>query len=145
MDQPIERLQIAIETLKRNIDSDIEKLGGSTITKSQLFLLYAINKAGKIRLTKLAELLDVKPSAITVMIDRLEKPGFVKRINDPSDRRSILVELTPLGKKELTTVLENRHKIFHAYISKLSKQEVIILTKLIEKMVNLPKDEPLDQ
>lgn len=33
--------------------------------------------------------------AITAVVDRLEKAGFVKRTRDPDDRRKVIVELVP--------------------------------------------------
>jgi hypothetical protein len=33
--------------------------------------------------------------AITAVIDRLEKAGYVKRTRDPDDRRRVIIELVP--------------------------------------------------
>ena len=79
MDSLVNRFQIAIQLLKRNMESDVQNKE-SPITKPQTFLLYALNKFGKCKLSQLAEMMEVKPSAITVMIDRLEKAGYVKTV-----------------------------------------------------------------
>ncbi|MEP7288745.1 MAG: MarR family transcriptional regulator [Chloroflexota bacterium] len=44
---------------------------------------------------QLAELTGLTTGAITGMIDRLEKSGFVRRENDPNDGRRVLVRLSP--------------------------------------------------
>ena len=36
-------------------------------------------------------------AATTTLIDRLEEQGFVRRVADPTDRRRVLVEMTPEG------------------------------------------------
>ena len=36
-------------------------------------------------------------AATTTLIDRLEAKGYVRRVLDPSDRRRVLVEMTPEG------------------------------------------------
>jgi hypothetical protein len=42
---------------------------------------------------RLAEAMAItKGGAITAMVDRLEKAGYVRRTSDPSDRRKVLVE-----------------------------------------------------
>ena len=41
----------------------------------------------------------VTTGAMTNRVDRLEARGYVKRIADPSDRRVVLVRLTPEGKE----------------------------------------------
>lgn len=42
----------------------------------------------------------VKPSAITVMIDRLIDQELVERYHDKDDRRVVIIELTKRGKLE---------------------------------------------
>ena len=44
--------------------------------------------------------------AVTNRIDRVEKQGLVKRRHDPEDRRSVFVELTPVGKKLADKAIE---------------------------------------
>ncbi|WP_062355263.1 MarR family winged helix-turn-helix transcriptional regulator [Bacillus kwashiorkori] len=133
MEEIIQRLQLAVEKLKRSIATDLQKV---SITTPQLLMLHLIDKAEKSKLTDLAEKMAVKPSAITVMIDRLEKPGFVKRTHDPDDRRSIIVQLTPLGKEMLTIAIEERNAIIKTYLALLEPEEILQLTDIIEKVVN---------
>jgi DNA-binding MarR family transcriptional regulator len=40
-------------------------------------------------------------AATTTLIDRLEQRGFVRRVADPSDRRRVLVEMTPDGAQQV--------------------------------------------
>ncbi len=44
---------------------------------------------------KLAECTGLTTGGVTVMLDRLEKAGFVKRERNPNDRRSVLVHVNP--------------------------------------------------
>jgi DNA-binding MarR family transcriptional regulator len=44
---------------------------------------------------RLAELTGLSSGAITGVLDRLERAGFVEREGDPDDRRRTLVRLTP--------------------------------------------------
>jgi len=43
---------------------------------------------------------------MTALLDRLERVGYARRIPHPSDRRSILVELTDAGRTEVGTLFE---------------------------------------
>ena len=45
--------------------------------------------------TRLAELSDLTSGAVTGVLDRLERAGFVRREFDPSDRRRLLVRVDP--------------------------------------------------
>ncbi|HXD29279.1 MAG TPA: MarR family transcriptional regulator [Arthrobacter sp.] len=46
---------------------------------------------------ELAEFLSLDPSQIVALVDALEKGGHVRRVPDPSDRRSKLIDSTPEG------------------------------------------------
>jgi DNA-binding MarR family transcriptional regulator len=50
-----------------------------------------------VRMHDLAEDLGVTPRNITTIVDGLEREGLLARRPDPSDRRAIWLELTPLG------------------------------------------------
>lgn len=135
MDSLVNRFQIAIQLLKRNIESDVQNKVESPITRPQTFMLYALNKFGQCKLSQLAEMMEVKPSAITVMIDRLEGAGYVKRTHGTVDRRSVLVEMTPLGKEVLEKAIQERNRILETYLSRLEQEEIRLVTELLEKMV----------
>jgi len=40
-------------------------------------------------------------AATTTLIDRLESKGFARRVADPTDRRRVLVEMTPEGVRQV--------------------------------------------
>ena len=48
---------------------------------------------------ELSEVLVVDRSNVTGLLDRMEKAGWVKREDDPEDRRIYRVSLTPAGRK----------------------------------------------
>lgn len=50
-----------------------------------------IDADGPLTAGALADALAMKPSAVTALVDRLERAGFVTRHPDPQDRRRVLV------------------------------------------------------
>jgi DNA-binding MarR family transcriptional regulator len=54
-----------------------------------------LDREGRVTAGRLAEATGLTSGAITSVIDRLERAGFARRVNDPADRRRVLVELTP--------------------------------------------------
>lgn len=48
----------------------------------------------------------VTSGAMTTRLDRLERAGLVERRPDPSDRRAILVRLTPAGEEQAVRALD---------------------------------------
>lgn len=47
---------------------------------------------------QLSERSGLSPAAMTSLIDRLERKGYVRRVRDASDRRRVFVELTDLAR-----------------------------------------------
>jgi len=70
---------------------------------------------------KLAEHTRLSSGGVTVMLDRLEKAGYVKRAPNPEDRRSILVSVNP---KKL--------KKFQAYYDRITEQTVAVFEETPE-------------
>jgi DNA-binding MarR family transcriptional regulator len=54
-----------------------------------------LDREGRVTAGRLAEATGLTSGAITTVIDRLERAGFARRVQDPADRRRVLVELTP--------------------------------------------------
>ncbi|MFC0212197.1 MarR family winged helix-turn-helix transcriptional regulator [Paenibacillus chartarius] len=135
MDTLTPRFHSAFQELRRGVETEMFKKMESTITAPQMYTLYYISTREQCRLSELAEKLEVKPSAVTVMIDRLEKAGFVTRVDDPADRRAILVKITDPGKEVMDRAIEVRNHIVGSYLSRLKPEEAELITTLLEKMV----------
>lgn len=73
-------------------------LGSVGLSMAKHSALTELAKAGNpLTLSELAARLSCVRSNITQLVDRLETDGLVRRVDVPSDRRSVLAELTPLG------------------------------------------------
>lgn len=70
------------------------------IEASELAALEHLQAAGPMTLGRLGERLSMSPGAVTALVDRLEKKGYVERIPNTEDRRSALVRETEAGLKE---------------------------------------------
>ena len=74
----------------------------------------------------------VKPSAITVMIDRLIDQELVERYHDKDDRRVVIIELTK-RKSRVEEAMTARNEHIAKYFSHLELQERDLL-RLFEKL-----------
>ena len=80
-----------------------------------------IYRFGAMPAGRLAELTGLTTGAVTGIIDRLEKAGYVRRANDPKDRRRTIVEPTRNKKLErkleiiFTPLGERMHKLMSSY------------------------------
>lgn len=93
-DKPFQNLRIGPAASTRSIlfhQAVADKLGlNPTDHKILLFLFDRPRAAGE-----LAHLTGLTTGAMTAVIDRLEKAGYVRRVHDMEDRRRIYVEIIP--------------------------------------------------
>jgi DNA-binding MarR family transcriptional regulator len=65
--------------------------------------------------------------AITSLIDRLERAGFVKRSADPNDRRKVIVSLIPERKTGISTRYAGLAAAVRKQLSSYTKKELLFL------------------
>src|ERR671914_2065274 len=86
---------------------------------------------------RLGELTGLTTGAVTGVIDRLEKAGYVRRTNDPKDRRKTIVE--PIKNKKLERKIEMifmpLHERMHKFLSSYSDSELTLLLDSMTKLI----------
>ena len=86
-----------------------------SMSTSQMKSLMCIIESEKLSSKKLADMLDVTPANVTGVIDKLIEQGLVSRSESPDDRRVVLLEATPAGKK----LIENLEQHVTEHSSKM--------------------------
>jgi DNA-binding MarR family transcriptional regulator len=102
LDLTVEGIVDRIGGINRRIkwmhDETLDQLG---LTYTDWHVLTALRWAGEPYRRKAGELArraELTSGAMTSRLDALEKEGLVRRLRDPADRRSVLVELTAKGR-----------------------------------------------
>jgi DNA-binding MarR family transcriptional regulator len=86
--------------IKRMHDETLDQLD---LTISDWHVLTALRWSGapyRRKAGELARRAELTSGAMTSRLDALEKEGLVRRLRDPDDRRSVLVELTEKGREK---------------------------------------------
>ena len=89
---------------------------------------------------KLAKRLDLSSGAMTNRLDNMETRGLVRRLDDPEDRRGVIVELTEAGQElwEETVGIQAQKEAFVA--GALDEDEKSRLNDLLRRMVRAFED-----
>jgi DNA-binding MarR family transcriptional regulator len=106
------------------------------LTKTQFVLLKTLCIRNKWTVSKLADYMGVKPSAITVGADRLYKRGFVSRYRSDLDRRIVYLEITDEGHEILREAESERVNSISSYLNHLSQEELGIFIDIYEKLAS---------
>ncbi|MFD3447930.1 MarR family winged helix-turn-helix transcriptional regulator [Microbacteriaceae bacterium 4G12] len=131
----IERIHFALQVMFQQMQPEmLESMNAQGVTPTQLFVLNSLRKQGSCKISELAQKMEVKPSAVTFMIDRLEQYKYVMREHDKKDRRVVNISLTNEGQEKVKKVLEDRKKIVAQYLSHLTTDELSFLANIAEKL-----------
>lgn len=91
-------------------------LEDTDLTLPQYALLNQLNLLGSISMTEISERLRITKPAVTNLVDRLEEKKLLRRTAHPNDRRIILLEMLPKGKKIITSIeTSNLNLLLKAY------------------------------
>ena len=71
---------------------------GLSFARYEALVLLNFSRAGSLPLGKMGERLQVHPTSVTSIVDRLETAGHVVRRRHPDDGRTVLAEITASGR-----------------------------------------------
>lgn len=83
-------------------------------------VLRTLDEEGPTRLTELASATGVSQPAMTQLVGRMEREGFMVRLIDPDDARATLVDLTDAGRALRGELLESVHERLAELLDTLS-------------------------
>lgn len=115
-------------------DSLIKEQIGSDLTNDQHYTLRYINKVGSCTSTELADVFEVKKSAITAIINRLYEKGLIERTRDENDRRLVYLTLSDKGNELFSKTEERVHKLVETIIGEFSEAEIVQFLKTYGKL-----------
>lgn len=105
------------------------------LTGPQLWALKTLRRAGPLATSALAASLAVQPSTLSVLIDRLEKRGLVRRVRPREDRRFVEITLTPKGRELADRAPEAAQgRLLHG-LSRLSLAKQRAILEAVEQLV----------
>ncbi len=111
------------------------QLDGRCLSATRLVAMLHIANAEKpLSLSQLAMQLASVKSNVTQLVDRLEADGLVRRVPDPSDRRSIQVEVTEAGQTECEAALKTLRPLEESLQAVYTSDEMRLLTHLLQKL-----------
>lgn len=133
----IERLERAYISFMRELGPKLAEDTELGLTGPQFYILHLLSQKEKFMVTEIASKMGVKPSAITVMIERLHKNGLVMRDRDENDRRVVLIYLTERGYETLQKAKQKRFETIAHYFKHLESEELESLVQIYEKLTRI--------
>jgi DNA-binding MarR family transcriptional regulator len=82
-------------------------------------------------LSALADMQSCVRSNITQLVDRLEREGLVRRVDDPGDRRVVRAELTPAGAERQREGMRQVKRVEREFLGALSDADRKALERVL--------------
>ena len=121
--------------LRRETDAEFARHG---LSSSSFDVLATLRRSGapyRLSPSELMETMMITSGTMTNRIDQLEKAGMVERLDNPDDRRGVIIALTDKGfdtvDKAVTGHVANQHRL----VSALSDDEANQLNALLGKFL----------
>ena len=96
-----------------------------------------IQLQGQVTAGQLAAATGLTSGAVTALIDRLERAGYVERVDDPADRRRVLVRIREGSIVEIAKVYAPMQKRMFALWSQYSADELKVIEDFLSRSLEL--------
>ncbi|MEH7652806.1 MarR family winged helix-turn-helix transcriptional regulator [Bacillus safensis] len=133
----IQKLNNIEARIHQKLRLEFEELFVDELTDKQHIVLNFIEQKGGSSPIQIAQQLGITQSAVSQLLNTLEKKEWIRRSINPNNRRELHVELSEKAK----TYLENMRKVelavIEKYYSALTFDEINTLTSIYEKLDQL--------
>jgi DNA-binding MarR family transcriptional regulator len=140
-DQVNEIMPVVAREFWKKQGNDLEK---NKITIPQLLILNFLAKRGESKMGDLAHFMEVTTAAMTGIVDRLVRSGYVVRLPQTEDRRIIKIGLSSKGEQLIKRVnLDKRQMIINIFgkISQGEREEYLKILMHIHSILSKEKQE----
>lgn len=133
------KLENCVSYIATNASKDLaegfeRKLKKQGISRVQWTALYYIGANESVNQKQLSQLMRIKESSTTRLIDRMSKEGYIVRQNNESNRRIVEIVLTQKGKQLREQSLHLGQEYSDYISSDISSEDMDTFIMVLEKM-----------
>ena len=118
----------------RFIIDELKNNGAEGLVPSHGDILVCLYKNGKMTMKEIADCIHRTKPTLTVLVDKLEKLGYLKRETSEKDSRCTNIVLTQKGENFKPTFEKISKDLNKMLFKNLSEHEALFLEELLEKM-----------
>jgi len=110
------------------------------LSLAQLNLIFAVRGQGEVTLTGLAEILGVSPPSVSVMVDRLVERGQLIRERSTSDRRKLVIQVSPDEDQHVAAIEEQMIAAFVELVEEVGPETAKKWSEVLERVEQVLKE-----
>lgn len=116
------------------LDKEMKKGGIKDISPSYGDVLYAINSRESVSVSDLCRMTNKDKSTVSIIVNALEKNGYVVKEKDKTDGRSVCIRLSEKAKTYAEQMMVISSQLRQQLFSGMSEEEKTIFFMLISKI-----------
>ncbi|MCI0554664.1 MAG: MarR family transcriptional regulator [Anaerolineae bacterium] len=110
------------------------------LSMPQFSVMMQLHHRGNCAIGDISERFDITNAAASQLVDKLVQGGFIKRDEDPRDRRSKMLNLTDKGRDLIQRGIEERYRWVDELAGKLTTEERAKVTEALNIMTQAAKE-----
>ena len=110
------------------------------LSMPQFSVMMQLHHRGNCAIGDISERFDITNAAASQLVDKLVQGGFIKREEDPQDRRAKMLNLTDKGRKLIQRGIEERYRWVDDLAGKLTLEERAKVTEALNFMTRAAKE-----
>lgn len=118
------------------ITNELEQRGIEGIVPSHGGVLMFLYQKDGLSVTELAEAIGRTQPTVTVLVNKLEKLGYVRRVKSQTDQRVTLIALTSKGRALEPVFRAVSDRLNETLYGNLSREEGLELERLLDKIAH---------
>jgi DNA-binding MarR family transcriptional regulator len=111
---------------------------GLSVTEEKTLDILA--RSGALTARDLSQRTGLTPASVTALLNRLEKKRFVRRVGNPSDGRSILIELQPDSLRRLGSLFEDFSRSLDELYASYSDDDLELILEFMTKIARRQRE-----
>jgi DNA-binding MarR family transcriptional regulator len=118
------------------------------LSMPQFSILMQLHHKGVCGVSDISERFDITSAAASQLVDKLVQSGFIKREEDPHDRRAKLLDLTNKGKELVQQGIEERYRWVDQLAERLTREQLVQVSEALNIMTGAAREleaEPFEQ
>jgi len=113
---------------------DRDSIADTGLNLSDFTIMEAVLHKGPLPVNTIGKKVLLTSGSMTAAVNRLEKKGYVRRLQDPSDRRYFYIHLTKPGRKVISQAYEKHQKNLEKIVEVLTPKDKAELVRLLRKI-----------
>jgi len=112
----------------------IENIRHFGLTQPQFAVIEILGHLGPLKVGEICNKMLVSGGNMTLVLDNIEKLGFIERVHSKEDRRAISVQLTKQGQELFDNIFRNHAEHISKLMAVLTADEQKTLSDLLKKL-----------